>query len=149
MTSRYLTGLGLAFLFIGALLTTTVVAGALLAGRPPQMAGVGGVWLAFSIPTLALLAFVVGPVVLFVRHRFGQAFTTARSAALGATAGPVSLFLIWLLFRESNETFAGLLAFWARLPIEFAAGVLPHAVAGAVFAVWLMSAESAGQRHAA
>lgn len=149
MASRYLTGLGLAFLLIGGVLATTVVIGSLLSGRPPQMRSLVDVWLAFSIPTLALLAFVVGPAVLLMRRRLGETLTALRAATLGAAIGPLSLIAIWLLFREANETLGGLFAFWSRLPTEFLVGVLPHAAAGALFAGWLASGRASGRRQAA
>jgi hypothetical protein len=149
VTSRYLIGLGLAFVLIGAVLTTTVVAGALLTGHSPQINGVGGAWLAFSIPTVPSLAFVVGPGILIARRRLGPGLTAVRAAAIGATTGPVALFVVWLLFREGDETISGLLLFWSRLPLEFVLGAVPHAAAGALFAGWLVHGQTAAHRRPA
>jgi hypothetical protein len=143
VTSRYLIGLALAFLLIGAVLTATVVAGTLVTGRSPQIIGVGGVWLAFSVPTVLLLALVVGPGILVARRRLGPGLTTVRAAAIGAATGPIALFIVWLLFREGNETIGGLLRFWSRHPLEFVLGMLPHAAAGALFAGWLVRGHTA------
>jgi hypothetical protein len=147
--SRYVTGLGLAFCIVGTLLAAVVVPSALLAGRPHQIISLFGAWLVFGLPTVALLAALIGPVVILARSRLGEAFTATRAAFLGLVVGPLSLFVISLQFGESNETLVGLLSFWARLPMEFVLGALPHAAAGAFFASWLVRWQSRATRGAA
>lgn len=138
MFSRYLLGLCLAFGVLGLVLGIAVVPGAIWSGRPQQLMGLVGVWVAFGLPTLALLAVVVGPLILIIRHQSGDGLTRGRAALLGAPVAPLSLLLISAVFGEPDETLGGVLSFWARLPMEFVMGALPHAAAGAAFAMWLV-----------
>lgn len=68
MTSRYAKGLGLAFLVLGAVLGAIVVLSTLSAGRPLRVLGLVDVWLAFGLPTVALLGAGVGPIILALRQ---------------------------------------------------------------------------------
>jgi hypothetical protein len=142
MAARYAAGLLFAFLLIGVAVGAMVLLTTTMTGRSIRPLAFVDVWLAFGLPTVALLTVVVGPVVLALRRLAGDAFTVARGALVGAAAGPLSLLAVWFLFREGNETFAGLLQFWWRLPLEFVIGVVPCAAAGALFAGWL----AAGRR---
>lgn len=137
-TSRYLQGLALAFVLLAVSLAAVVVPSALRAGRPLHIVGLVDMWFVFGLPTLALLAVGVGPVVLLARRRLGRTFSVARAAAFGTVVGPFSLLTVWLMVGEANETIGGLLVFWSRVPSEFVLGILPHAAAGALFAGWLV-----------
>lgn len=137
MTSRYAKGLGLAFLILGAVLGAIVVLDALIAGRSPRVLGRVDVWLAFGLPTVALLGAGVGPIVLALRRFLDGGLTVGKAAAVGAAAGPLLLLVSWFFYREQNETVVGLLQFWSRLPAELIVGVLPHAAASAFFVSWL------------
>lgn len=139
MAARYAKGLVFAFLMLGAVLAAIVVPTALSAGRPLQLLGFFDVWLGFGLPTLVLLGVAVGPVVLVIQRFAGDSFTRVHAAVVGAAAGPLFLFAVWLLYREGNETVGGLLQFWVRLPAEFVLGVLPYTAAGALFAGWVVA----------
>lgn len=135
---RYLTGLAMAFLMVGIVVTATIVPATMMAGRRPRLHTIVDVWSFFGLLTVAALALVVGPVILLLRRRLGQRLTVARAAAGGAATGPLMLIGAWLLVRERGETFGQLLSFWSRLPMELVVGVLPYAAAGALFAAWLV-----------
>jgi hypothetical protein len=144
----YFNGLIGAFLLFGVACAAGVVPIVLLRGRPDRIFDFVTVWIVFGLPTLVVLAGIVGPAVLGARRVFG-AISVATAAALGAALGPGLLFVSWLLFRESNETVGGLLQFWARVPGEFLVGVVPHTAASAFFAGWLASARVQPKRTAA
>jgi hypothetical protein len=80
---------------------------------------------------------VVGPIVLGADRLFRNRLPAVVALLAGIGAGPAVVLLAWLAFRESGETFSGLLRFWWRVPGEFVVGVVPGAAAGAFFSVWL------------
>jgi hypothetical protein len=136
-TRRYVRGVAMAFLLYGFVLAVTSLPLLLAKGRSIRLNTFVDVWLAFGLPAMFMLAVVVGPAVLLARRFAGDRLSPVAAAGLGAVCGPLMLIGRWVLFRESDETFGGLLQFWTRVPGEFMIGVLPYAVAGAVFAGWL------------
>lgn len=77
-------------------------------------------------------------------NRAVKGMLSVRGAALlGAVLSPASISTVWLLFREENETFRGLLTLWARAPGELI-GFVPDMVASVVFASWLVARQKSG-----
>ena len=147
--TRYLTGLGLAFLVVGVLSAGTLVFTSITAGRAPRLSTVLDVWIFFGTFTVIALAIIVGPVMLLLRRWLGLALTVGRARVVGAAMGPLLLVPMWFVTREDYETLDNLLAFWARLPMEFVIGVLPYAAAGALFAGWLAADKRTPRRTTA
>lgn len=137
--ARYLSGLALAFLLIGALLAAVMLSTSMLTGRAARIVTLIDVWMFFGLMTVAALALFVGPAILLLRRWLGPAFSVARAAAAGAAVGPLIVLPVWFLTRESYETLGGLVQFWWRLPMEFVAGALPYAAVSAFFAGWLVA----------
>lgn len=133
--SAYFTGLGLAFLMVGAVLAATT-----------RLSTLVDVWAFSGFTTVAVLALAVGPFILLLRRWLGPTLTVPRAAAAGVIAGLLVPLPVWLLTRESYETPGNLLQFWLRLPMEFVIGVLPYVAASALFAGWLV-AEGAARRR--
>jgi hypothetical protein len=63
--------------------------------------------------------------------------TPGHGAAIGVLLAPVMLMVLGVTFRDSAESvggaIVGLLQFWSRQPAEFVLGLIPYAIAGAVF----------------
>jgi hypothetical protein len=135
--TRYATGLIGAFLLFGVACAAAVVPVVILRGRPDRLFDFVTLWAVFGVPSILAMALTVGPVVLGTQRLFRKRIPVIAAAGFGAALGPALLLVSWLLFREGDETFGGLLQFWARLPGEFIVGVLPHSVASAFFAGWL------------
>ena len=85
----------------------------------------------------AAIPLAIGPIVLGLRWVLGNRLRPAVAAAIGAFLSPLCIVATWLPFRDANETLVGLLQFWARVPAEFVIGVLPYAIAAALFAAWI------------
>ena len=149
MAFRYAKGLVLAFLLLGAMLGATMFATALVTGRPGRPSAFLDRWVFFGLLTLALLAICIGPMVLALRGVMGEALTVVRAAVVGAAAGPVLLFAIWLLTREQNESVGGLLQFWWRSPLGFVLGALPQTAASGFFAGCLVAGKRRSRDSAA
>ena len=143
---RYLSGLALAFFLTGVVIAATIVPMTMLAGRRPSLKTVVDGWAFFGVIILACLAVFVGPVILLLRRWLGPALTVTRAAAAGAATGPVMLLVAWLAIRDGNETFGQLLSFWTRMPMELVLGLLPYALAGALFAGWIVGGQTARRR---
>lgn len=107
-------------------------------GQPHRALEFVQLWVWFGVPTVFVLATIVGPGLLGVDRLLNRGLSIAVAAAIGASVGPVLLLVAWLVMRESNESFQGLLQFWWRVPGEFLIGVLPPAAAGSFFCVWLI-----------
>jgi hypothetical protein len=138
--TRYGTGLMGAFLVLGGACAAGMVPVALLRGRPDRFFDFLGLWIALGALSIVGIALIVGPAVLGAQELCSRRFSVVTAAVLGAAFGPALLAVSWLVFRESNETFAGLLQLWARVPGEFIVGVLPNMAASAFFAGWLVRA---------
>ena len=93
----------------------------------------------------AVILVVNGPIVMALRLALGHRLRPTIAAAIGMLLSPLCIVANWLLFRDANETFLGLLQFWVRVPGEFVFGVLPYAVASAFLAAWI--ARPARQRR--
>lgn len=133
---RYLSGLVLAFLPFPVLFG----GGALLLSEtarrdPGQLLAAA---FAFGMFHLAVLALVVGPIVLGIRLVARARLSPALAAMIGLVLSPLSFFALWAMFAESNETLSGLISFWIRVPGEFVLGVLPHVIASVVFCSWIV-----------
>jgi hypothetical protein len=138
LARRYAGGVAIAFLLYGFILAVISVPLILAKGRSIRLNTFVDVWLAFGLPAMFMLAVVVGPAVLLARRFAGDRLSPVAAAGIGAVCSPLMLIAGWLVFRDSDETLAGLLQFWTRVPGEFVLGVLPHVVAGALFAGWLV-----------
>ena len=131
---RYLTGLFAAYVVFGLVCAVGVVPLMVLKGQAHRVFGFVPMWIGFGVPTVVILAAIVGPGMLGLNRVFKSRVPPVVAALLGAAAGPGILLLAWLVLRESNESFAGLLQFWLRVPGEFLVGVLPPLAAGVFIA---------------
>jgi hypothetical protein len=144
----YLTGLIGAFVLFGVACAAGVIPTMLLRGRPDRISDFVKIWIALGPLCMLVLAGIVGPAVLSVKRVFGAGITVARAAVFGAALSPGLLLVSWLLFRENNETVGGLLQFWARVPGELLVGLIPHTLASAFFAGWLVSRRARAEHQA-
>ena len=134
---RYLTGLIGAYLVFGLVCALGVVPLVVLKGQPHRASEFVSMWVGFGVPTVVILATVVGPGVLGLNRLLKTRVPVVIAGIVGAAVGPGIILLAWLVIRDSNESFGGLLQFWLRVPGEFLVGALPPAAAGAFFCVWL------------
>jgi len=135
--TRYLTGLIAAYLAFGLVCALGVVPLMVLRGQAHRASEFVLLWVGFGVPTVAILAAIVGPGILGLDRLLKRRLPVVVAALVGAAVGPGVILLTWLVFREGNESFGGLLQFWLRVPGEFLVGALPPAVAGAFFCVWI------------
>ena len=135
--TRYLTGLFGAYLVFGLLCALAVVPLMVLTGQAHRASTFVEMWIGFGVPTVVILAAVVGPGMLGLNRLFKKRVPFVLAALVGAAVGPGIILIAWLVFRDSNESFSGLLRFWLRVPGEFLVGALPPAAAGVFFSVWI------------
>ena len=84
-----------------------------------------------------LLVTTAGPVILWLRARFGQGLAPWHAALVGVGTFPLPVLLLWLVFREHGDTFGGLIRFWWRVPGELLLHAVPSALSGAAFGACL------------
>jgi hypothetical protein len=144
---HYFRGLIGAFLVFSLTYTVGVVSVALLDHQPHRVPELLAIGVLFGTPSVVALALAVGPVLIAIRRLSGGRLPVELAGLFGAAAGVGLVLLFWSAFREHDETLAGLVQFWRRVPGEFLVGVLPHAAASAFFCGWLASRQP--RRHRA
>jgi arginine exporter protein ArgO len=135
--THYLTGLIAAYLAFGLVCALGVVPLMVLTGQAHRASEFVSMWVGFGVPTVVILAAIVGPGILGLDRLLTRRLPVVVAVLVGAAVGPCIILLAWLVFREGNESFGGLLQFWLRVPGEFLVGALPPAAAGAFFCVWI------------
>jgi hypothetical protein len=113
---RYVKGLALAWI---AFAMTFALWATLNIGLTRGLPWTFGRWLQggmfFGVFFVAVLALTIGPA-LWVLSRRTTAASWTRVLAISAVAAPIEVLLVWLIMRESNETFLQLLRGWRRFP---------------------------------
>jgi hypothetical protein len=141
MVSRYFAGMARAGLLFASLFGLAVLP--IEMNRPSgSVLAVLSAALTLALVNVTLLAIVVGPLIASMCARSRRPPKWWSVGILGAVHGAVYVLVASIIFADREDTVVGTLQFWARVPGELLIHLVPGAVAGIAFGVWV----AAGRR---
>lgn len=136
---RYVIGALCGALAFGVTYGLLIVGFEAMRGRAIRVRSLADVVLALSAINMVILLSIQGPVLLAIRRCSTGVVRPAPAALITVCLAAIGFFAAWLMFRESNETIAGLLSYIRNVPGEFTLNLIPHTVSAGLFAAWILS----------
>jgi cytochrome bd-type quinol oxidase subunit 2 len=136
---RYAVGALCGTIAFGAALGLLIVGLQAVGGRTVRLGNLADMVLALSLINMVTLAVLQGPIFLLIRRFVGDRVGPGALVLAVIGLAPLGAFAAWLMFRESNETVAGFLAYIRNVPGEFLINLAPNIASTSVFALWMLS----------